>query len=111
MNHERIAVYKLQTSADEVVQRVEAGFLPILRQQPGFVAYELVETGTDSLISISTWQTEEQAEEATKIAAIWTKDNLGFTLMLTKDYAGEILLSSREQYQTEIPSLTTTAHR
>ncbi|HEU4792923.1 MAG TPA: hypothetical protein VFS96_04630 [Nitrolancea sp.] len=96
MNHKRIAVYKLQTSADTVVQRAEAGILPIFRQQPGFVAYEIIETGTDSLISISTWQSNEQADEATKIAAAWTQDNLGFALVLTDNYVGEVLLSSRE---------------
>ena len=96
MNHKRIAVYKLQTSADTVVQRAEAGILPIFRQQPGFVAYEIIETGTDSLISISTWQSKEQADEATKIAAAWTQDNLGFALVLAGNYVGEVLLSSRE---------------
>lgn len=97
MNHKRIAVYKLQASADEIVQRVEAGMLPIFQRLPGFVAYELIETGTDSLITISTWESEEQADEATKSAAVWTKDNLGFTLVLADNYIGEVLLSTREQ--------------
>lgn len=96
MNHKRIAVYKLTTSADEIVRRAEDGMLPIFQQQPGFVAYEIVETGTDSLVWISTWQSQEQADEAMKSAAAWTKDNLGFTLTLVDNFVGEVLLSSRE---------------
>lgn len=97
MNHKRIAVYKLQTSASEIVQRAEDGMLPIFQQLPGFVAYEIIETGTDSLIWISTWQSQEQADDATESAAIWAKDNLGFTLTLVDEYTGEVLLSSRDQ--------------
>jgi heme-degrading monooxygenase HmoA len=68
--------------------------VPILQRQPGFVAYDLIETGTDSLISISRWQTQEQADEATKSAASWVKENLGFMLILVENHVGEVVLSS-----------------
>ena len=93
---ERIAVYKLQASVSDVVRRTEVGMLPNLRRQPGFLAYDLIETGTNSLISISRWQSQEQAEEATKSAASWVKENLGFMLILVENHAGEVVLSSQE---------------
>jgi quinol monooxygenase YgiN len=100
MPHECIAVYKLQASASDMVRRAEEEMLPIFRQQPGFIAYELIETGTDSLISISTWQSQEQANEATKSAALWVKENLGFMLIVIENYVGEVVLSSRERELT-----------
>jgi quinol monooxygenase YgiN len=96
MPHEHVAVYKLQTSASEVVKRAEQGMVPNLRRQPGFLAYDLIETGTNSLISISRWQSQEQAEEATKSAASWVKENLGFMLILVENHAGEVVLASQE---------------
>ena len=60
MQHARVATYQLKPgTADEVIRRAQAGF----------VAYGLVKTGEDSAISISVWQSEEQAIAAVQVAA------------------------------------------
>ena len=61
---------------DEVVQRDESGLVPILRSVPGFVAFDLVQIGEDEGVSISVFETQEQAEEANRKAAQWVTQNI-----------------------------------
>ena|ERR1700730_814035 len=61
---------------DEVVQRDESGLVPILRSVPGFVEFDLVQVEENVGVSISVFETQEQAEEANRRAAEWVKQNL-----------------------------------
>ena len=61
---------------DEVVQRDESGLVPIFRSVPGFVEFALVQVGEDVGVSISVFETQEQAEEANRRAADWVKENV-----------------------------------
>ena len=57
---------------------VERGFLPIVRDVPGFLEYVLVETGEtgEDLVSISVFADQAGAEESTARAADWVAQNL-----------------------------------
>jgi heme-degrading monooxygenase HmoA len=61
---------------DEVVQRDESGLVPILRSVPGFVEFDLVQVGEDVGVSISVFETQEQAEEANKRSLAWAAQHL-----------------------------------
>ena len=63
-------------STDEVVQRAESGLVPIISSVPGFVEYDVVQVGEDVGITISVFETQEQAEESNRRAAEWVKQNL-----------------------------------
>ena len=68
---------KVQPGAsDEVVQLDESGLVPILRSAPGFVEFVLVQVGEDMGVSITIFETQEQAEEANRRAADWIKQNI-----------------------------------
>ena len=54
---------------------VESGFIPIVRQVPGFQEYFLVESG-EGVISISVFADQAGAEESTARAADWVQENL-----------------------------------
>ncbi len=98
MAHARIGVYKLQPgAADEVVRRAGAGMLPIFQRQPGFRSYELVKTGDDAVISISTWESHAQAEAAIQSASSWVKEALGDLVVSVQNHVGEIGVDSRNQ--------------
>jgi heme-degrading monooxygenase HmoA len=58
---------------DEAVRLVENELLPLLRSMPGFVEYEVVQIGEDEGLTISVFETQEQAEESNKRAAEWVK--------------------------------------
>ena len=74
-----IAIRRLKGQAgvfDEVVQRDERGLAPLLRSVPGFVEFDLVQIGEDMGVSITIFETQEQADEANRRAADWVKQNI-----------------------------------
>ena len=58
---------------DEAVRLVGNELLPLLSSMPGFVEYEVVQIGEDEGLTISVFETQEQAEEPSKRAAEWVK--------------------------------------
>jgi hypothetical protein len=60
---------------EELSALAESGFIPILRQVPGFQEYVLVETG-EGVLSISIFTDQAGAEESTRRAADWVQQNL-----------------------------------
>ena len=77
-----IRKYKVQRGAGPVAaQRAQEGLLPLLRQGPGFRGYHLVECGSDVIVSITMYDTADQALASSEVAAAWVRDNV---LELTK---------------------------
>ncbi len=73
-----VAIRRIKTqpgSIDEAVQRVENGLVPILSSAPGFIEYDVVQIGEDVGLTISFFETQEQAEESNRRAADWVKQN------------------------------------
>lgn len=98
MAHVRIAVYTLKPgTVDEVIRRAQSGMLPLFRRQPGFVAYDVAKTGDDEGVSISTWDSAEQAQAAIQTAAGWVKENLADMVISVENHVGELGFSSRTQ--------------
>lgn len=60
-------------SVDEIIQRVEAEFVPIIRQAPGFIAYYAIDSGNGVLASISIFRDQAGAEESNRRAADWVR--------------------------------------
>ena len=60
---------------EELAGLVESGFMPIVKQVPGYQAYFLVETG-EGVISISVFADQSGADESTRRAADWVQQNL-----------------------------------
>ncbi len=60
---------------EELTAAVESGFMPIVKEVPGFLEYLLVETG-EGVISISVFADQAGAEESTARAADWVQQNL-----------------------------------
>jgi hypothetical protein len=65
-----------ETTIREVVQQTEQGFVPILRQISGFVAYYNVDLGNGEGATISLFSSQASAEESTAQAATWVQANL-----------------------------------
>jgi heme-degrading monooxygenase HmoA len=69
--------YKVKAgSMDEVVRRAQEGFVPLIRQAPGFVAYYGVEAGNDFVFTVSIFRDQAGADESTRLAADWVRQNL-----------------------------------
>jgi hypothetical protein len=64
----------------EVLQGVREGFMPIVRDQPGFLAYYALDSGSGTLTSISIFEYRAGAERSNRIAENWIGKNLTNTL-------------------------------
>jgi hypothetical protein len=91
MQHLRIATYGInQGTFQEVAETAKTGILPKFREQPGFVRYGLADMGDKTFMSISVWETREQAEAATPMAATWVSENLADRVELHKNSVGDL---------------------
>ncbi|MBM3225713.1 MAG: hypothetical protein FJZ47_18205 [Candidatus Tectomicrobia bacterium] len=63
-------------AVQEVARRIQEGYIPILRNTPGFVAYYLVDTGNDAGLSITIFETQAQEEEFQQRANDWARQHL-----------------------------------
>jgi heme-degrading monooxygenase HmoA len=61
---------------DELVQRVNQGFVPLVSRAPGFVGYFVLDAGSDVVASVSIFQDEAGAEESNRLAADWVRANI-----------------------------------
>jgi hypothetical protein len=61
---------------DELARRVREGFVPIISRAEGFVAYYVVDAGEGAVASISLFEDSAAANESTRMAADWVKQNL-----------------------------------
>lgn len=68
--------YEGVTDPSEAGRRVNEGFVPLLSQIPGFVAYYWVDAGGGVMISTSVFQDKAGAEESNRRAAGWVQHNL-----------------------------------
>ena len=94
MNHVRIAAYDVLTgtSADIVTAlRAPDGMIEIFRQQPGFLSYTVLEVDPITMMSLSVWETHDEAELAVRAAAEWTATHLGSQVHRTANYVGDAL--------------------
>ena len=64
----------------EVLQGVREGFMPIVRDQPGFLASYALDSGSGTLTSISIFEHRAGAERSNRIAENWIGKNLTNTL-------------------------------
>ncbi len=63
-----------QARTDELVKKVNESLLPRLSELPGFGGYYLIEVGDGVVSSISIFDTSAQAEESSRVAATWVRE-------------------------------------
>jgi heme-degrading monooxygenase HmoA len=89
--HLRIATYTINKgSFREVADLAQEGMLKTFKEQPGFIRYGVADIGDKSCMSITLWETHEQAEASVPTAATWVKENLGDKVELRSSYVGDL---------------------
>jgi hypothetical protein len=68
------------TDPAEAGRRVKEGFVPLIREVPGFVAYYWIDAGDGAMVSTSVFEDRTGAEESTKRAADFVRENLASLL-------------------------------
>ena len=88
----------------ELAPLIENGFMPIMGRVPGFLDYYLVET-SDGVVSISVFADETGAEESTRRAADFVRQNLtGFYLGPPTVTTGSIWLHEDAETMSATPA-------
>ncbi len=72
--------YEGVSDPSEAGRRVAEGFVPIISEVPGFVAYYWIDAGDGVMLSTSVYETQDGAEQSNSKAAEWVKQNLASLL-------------------------------
>ncbi len=72
--------YEGVTDPKEAGRLVEEGFVPIISEVPGFVAYYWVDAGDGVMVSTSVYEDQSGAEESNSRAADYVQENLASLL-------------------------------
>ena len=93
MQYTRISTYDVtKGSFDELTGIAEKGILPTFVREPGFVNYGLVDAGNHKIVSISVWETREEAQKSAGMAATWVKENVADRVRLLTTQIGNLAL-------------------
>ena len=60
-------------AVEEVMRRIEGGFLPIISEASGYLAYYALRVGTNEVITISIFDTLTGAQESNPLAFEWVQ--------------------------------------
>jgi hypothetical protein len=91
-----------QGRTSELVKKADETFVPSLSELPGFSGYYLIEAGNGVMSSISFFDTAAHADESTRIAANWVREQKLETALPNppKITSGEVVLhKTRELVQ------------
>ena len=79
--HVAIRRYQLDPdSVDAVLRQVDEGFIPIIKDAQGFLAYYALRAGAGEVATVSVFEDQAGAEESIRMAADWVRDNLAALL-------------------------------
>jgi heme-degrading monooxygenase HmoA len=92
MQHVRIAKYRVTSGTlAEISDAAQEGMLKVFKEQPGFISYGVADSGGGTLLSISHWETHDEAEEAAVAARGWVAENLADRIELLENNTGDYL--------------------
>jgi hypothetical protein len=91
MQYVRIAKYTIKdTTFQEIADVAKEKLLRRFQDQPGFIRYGLVDMGENTCVSMSFWNTREEALAAETVAATWTRETLGNKVELKSSHVGSL---------------------
>jgi hypothetical protein len=93
-----VRLYKMKSvkDIDKVVDATRGGFLPIVSKAPGFMSYTMALSADGDLVTIGMFENRAGAEESTRLAADWVRDNVAWSVEgPPKIAAGEVRVQER----------------
>jgi hypothetical protein len=78
-------------SIEEVAQKVNEGFVPLISDIPGFVVYIALNAGQGEYGTVSVFEDQASAEESNRVAEQWVNENLSGLLPDPEFAAGEVV--------------------
>jgi len=76
---------------EEVMQRIQVDFLPIISQAPDYLQYYALRVGNNEVITISIFYSLEGAQESDPLAQEWAEKNIAqFTQGVPEVTVGQV---------------------
>jgi hypothetical protein len=91
-----------QSRIEELTRKVNDGLIPRLSKLPGFQGYFLFEAGDGVVKSTSLFETSDQAEDSTRVAAEWTQEEQLEKLIPN---APKVMTRKVLAHETKVPAL------
>ena len=63
-----------QSRKSELVKKVDETLVPTLSELPGFNGYSVIDAGDGVMTSVGFFDTAEQADESTRVAGSWLRE-------------------------------------
>ena len=79
-------------SIESVVRRVKEGFVPIIREAPGFVSYFVLAPRQGEIVSVSVFEEQQGAQESHLKAEEWVRQNLSELLPSPEFAEGHVVV-------------------
>ena len=90
--------FKSLRSVSEAAKRAEAGLAPLLLNATGFRGYHIIDAGDGVALSVTMFETREDAERVKDRALDWVKQNLSDLYQDEPEVtAGEVIYSARPE--------------
>jgi hypothetical protein len=86
--------YTTSGPTNVIVRIVTEGFVPIIRDAPGFIAFYVVDGGDGSLASVSIFTDQAGADASNRMAAGYIAEHLASRLTLQDVVAGSIVVEA-----------------
>jgi hypothetical protein len=98
-----IRQYGLLTNepVDKVLQGIREGFIPIIKNAQGFLAYYVLDSGSGTLTSISIFEHRAGAERSNKLAEDW----VGMTLSSALPTSPQIIVGEVGAHELNLTKL------
>lgn len=90
-----IRTYRLRSGEiADAMHRVDEELADRFAQEPGFIAYEVTQTGDRTVASVTMFKEREQADASNELAARWVSERLAdFDVERMGVIGGEVLVS------------------
>jgi heme-degrading monooxygenase HmoA len=90
--HARIGFYTARPGdLDHVLERARDEVIPMLELEAGFRRYTIVRTDPDRLVSITGWDTNDEAQMAARRLSAWVAEVIGETLVSVENHIAEVV--------------------
>jgi hypothetical protein len=63
-----------QSRKSEILKKIDEKLVPTLSELPGFGGYSLIDCGNGVMTSVGFFDTASQAEESTRVAGSWLRE-------------------------------------
>jgi hypothetical protein len=97
MRHVRVAIYEMKPNTfDPAIAKARKELEPNLRQQPGFVSYQVAKLDGNRTASFAVFETHDAAENGARIIEEWVKKNMAKDVTSSQKHLGELAIDSIE---------------